>query len=286
MPRLKLLPWAAVVTIGLGSTAAQAAFDIRLNLDSVAPGYRSYFEAAESFWEGVITGYQPGIALSGLNIRAATFNGSPGGTLGFAGWTDGIRSQGYALATDGTMSFDLADVPGLVQNGQFAAVIQHEMAHVLGFGTLWTSNYNGVYQDGTGRYTGPAALAEYRREFSQPGAQWVPVELGGGAGTANGHWNEVDGGSGPTGFTDGSGRNMRNELMTGWLNGPTFVSRTTVASFQDIGYTVNLRALAGVVPAPAALAMAGVVPEPATLALWLMGLPLLVGVAAQRRQRA
>ena len=183
MPRLKLLPWAAVVTIGLGSTAAQAAFDIRLNLDSVAPGYRSYFEAAESFWEGVITGYQPGIALSGLNIRAATFNGSPGGTLGFAGWTDGIRSQGYALATDGTMSFDLADVPGLVQNGQFAAVIQHEMAHVLGFGTLWTSNYNGVYQDGTGRYTGPAALAEYRREFSQPGAQWVPVELGGGAGT-------------------------------------------------------------------------------------------------------
>lgn len=90
MPRLKLLPWAAVVTIGLGSTAAQAAFDIRLNLDSVAPGYRSYFEAAESFWEGVITGYQPGIALSGLNIRAATFNGSPGGTLGFAGWTEAV----------------------------------------------------------------------------------------------------------------------------------------------------------------------------------------------------
>jgi len=268
MPRLKLLPWAAAVTIGLGSTAAQATFDIQLDLNSVAPTYRPYFEAAESFWEGVITGYQPGIALSGLSIRAETFAGSLGGTLGFAGWTEAVRRQGYALATVGTMSFDLADVPGLVQSGRFAEVIQHEMAHVLGFGTLWT--YNGVYQDGTGRYTGPAALAAYRSEFSQPGAPWVPVELGGGAGTANGHWNEVDGGSGPTGFIDGSGRDMRNELMTGWLNGPTFVSRTTMASFQDIGYTVNLSA----------------VPEPAALALWLLGMPLLAGVAARRRRQA
>jgi hypothetical protein len=30
---------------------------------------------------------------------------------------------------------------------------------------------------------------------------------------------------------------MRNELMTGWLNNPTFVSQMTLASLNDIGYT-------------------------------------------------
>jgi Leishmanolysin len=267
MPRMKLLPWAAAVTIGLGSSAAQAAFDIRLNLDGVGATHRSYFEAAESFWEGVITGYQPGIQLTGMTIRAVTTLGIDGaaGVLGSAGWTTAAQAGGYWLATGGEMKFDSADVATLVQSGRFGEVIQHEMAHVLGFGTLWT--HNGVYQNGSGRFVGTAALAQYRSEFNQPGALWVPVELGGGSGTANGHWDEINGGAGTTSTVDRSGRDMRTELMTGWLNGPTFVSRTTLASFQDIGYAVNLSA----------------VPEPAALALWLLGLPLLAGVATRRR---
>ena len=31
---------------------------------------------------------------------------------------------------------------------------------------------------------------------------------------------------------------MRNELMTGWLNTPTFLSDTTLGQFYDMGYTV------------------------------------------------
>jgi hypothetical protein len=46
------------------------------------------------------------------------------------------------------------------------------------------------------------------------------------------------------------------------------VSRTTAASFQDIGYTVNLSA----------------VPEPEVLAMWLVGLPLLAGAVARGRR--
>ena len=31
---------------------------------------------------------------------------------------------------------------------------------------------------------------------------------------------------------------MRNELMTGWLNTPAFISMLTIQSFQDLGYNV------------------------------------------------
>lgn len=266
MRRTSFLPLAASAVLLMGGHTAQAAFDIRLDLTAVAPAYRPYFEAAESFWEGVITGYQPGISFTGLDIRALTpYIDGASGVLGSAGWTTAARSGGFWLATGGEMEFDSADVAGLVQSGRFGEVIQHEMAHVIGFGTLWTQN--GVYLDGSGHFTGQAALAQYRTEFNRPGAISVPVELGGGAGTANGHWDEVNGGASATGVVDGSGRDMRYELMTGWLNGPTYVSRTTAASFVDIGYTVNLSA----------------VPEPGTWALWLGGLGLAALLRRQRR---
>jgi hypothetical protein len=267
MRRQKLLPWAAAIAIGLGSTSAQATFTIDLDLGGVALEYRSYFDAAKSFWEGVIVGYQPGISLTGVSIEALTATGDGvGGTLGFAGPDGPLVTQGdFKLAGSGVMQFDIADVPGLVNSGSFGDVIRHEMAHVLGFGTLWTDNL--VYSDGSGQYTGAAALAQYRIEYNQPGALFVPVELGGGPGTNDGHWNESDGGNSDTGITDTSGSDMRFELMTGWLNSPSYTSRTTAASFQDIGYVVNLSA----------------VPEPAAVALWLLGLPLLAGWAARRR---
>ena len=45
----------------------------------------------------------------------------------------------------------------------------------------------------------------------------MPVELGGGSGTANGHWDEVEDGADPTGFVSNiTGRDFEFELMTGW----------------------------------------------------------------------
>ena len=53
----------------------------------------------------------------------------------------------------------------------------------------------------------------------------VPVESGGGAGTAYSHWRESTFG---------------NELMTGFLNsGANPLSAFTVDQFRDLGYTVN-----------------------------------------------
>jgi hypothetical protein len=253
----------AASVLGLAAAGAQAAFVINFNFSGLDATQQTYFTSAKGFWESKITGYQAGIPLAGLTINASgTLIDGVGGILGAAGPDAITASGGYVLATSGSMFFDIDDINNLIGAGSFGDVILHEMAHVLGFGTLWTNN--GVYVNGTGQYTGANALGEYRTEFSQLLATFVPVELGGGAGTANGHWDEVNGGAG------GPGDPFRNELMSGWLNAPTWVSRTTIASFADIGYTVNL---------------GNALPQPATLALLLAALPLLVR-ARSRRQAA
>jgi len=94
---------------------------------------------------------------------------------------------------------------------------------------------------------------------------FVPVELGGGSGTANGHWNESDGGGSNVGIASAQG-DMRFEVMTGWLDSPYYISGTTVASFVDIGY----------------LSAEADVPEPATLVFISGGLAAI----GYRRRRS
>jgi hypothetical protein len=216
--------------------------------------YQSAFSSAAAFWESAITGYRVDSAsLQGINISAdVAANDGVGGVLGSAGPTyviygsaqldgDTAVSQ-VCYSTDGSMTFDSADVDNLISAGLWEQVILHEMAHVIGFGTLWGIDiggtiYNDFYAAGSGQYTGAAGLAAYQAEFN-PSSTFVPVELGGGAGTADGHWDEADGGSALTGITDAYGNDMAFELMGGWLNAPTFVSQTTLAQFYDLGYTI------------------------------------------------
>lgn len=262
---------AVVAAVGLSSLSASAAFTINLTFDpNVTAVMQPHFVAAKTFWEGIITGYQPGITLTGFTIHsAAPAIDGVGGILGSAGPTFTTLQAGFRLTTAGAMEFDSADIGNMITNGIFGDVIQHEMGHVLGIGTLWTDN--GVYVNGTGKYTGTQALTAYKAEFvGESAATWVPVELTGGPGTANGHWAEVTGGAGPTGRVDGQGRDMQFELMTGWLNAPTYLSQTTVGSLRDIGY----------------LAFLAPIPEPGTWAMLLLGIPLLAGVAAKRRRKA
>ena len=205
---------------------------------------------AKSFWETTLTGYKPGISLTGPSMTASgTAIDGVGGALGSAGPTSAVFQGGYFLTTAGQMQFDTADLANLETSGALQNVFLHEMAHVLGFGTLWT--LNGVYAAGSGQFTGASAFTQYKTEFNQPAATFVPVELGGGENAANSHWNEVDGGTANTGIVDGQNRDFRLELMTGWLNTPAFVSNTTIASFEDIGFTSNLSA----VPEPSSIAL-------------------------------
>ncbi|RYH09966.1 VPLPA-CTERM sorting domain-containing protein [Tropicimonas sp. IMCC6043] len=249
------------------SGAAHAITDF--NIDVVFAGgltesQQAIFAQAESYWESVILGYKVGVVdLTGVTITALgeDIDGAYG-VLGSAGpsYLGYATRLGTVYSTVGQMRFDTADLIRLENNGSLLDVIKHEMAHVIGFGTLW--EMNGLYDGASdpGRYTGSAAVAAYNAEFGNNSSN-VPVELGGGSGTADAHWNEVDGGGA------GADDAFRYELMSGWLNTPSTVSNTTIQSFADLGYVV--------------LDMTAV-PLPAS-GLLLLG--ALGGIATARRRR-
>lgn len=266
--RIQLHHVAAAAALSIASLSSHAAFDITINYTGDS-AYQSYFNSAETFWESVITGYKGSISLTGMTISAdVSYIDGPYNVLGSAGPDTLAPAGGYWFTQTGSMTFDSADLAQMASGGTLTDVIKHEMGHVIGIGTLWTTN--GLYTNGTGQYTGAYGLAEYKTEFNQPTATYIPIELGGGGGTANGHWNESDDfGQTATGIVDGQGRDMKHELMTGWLNTPTFTSRTTVASLQDLGYTVNISA----------------VPEPESALLFALGLPVLMRFARRTREQ-
>jgi hypothetical protein len=185
--------------------------------------------------------------------------------LGSAGPTFGNFGGSFVETTEGDMTFDTADLDTIVAAGDFEQVIRHEIGHILGFGTLW--GVNGVYTSDTGQYAGTAALAAFQIEFNQPDATYVPVELDGGSGTANGHWNmgvflgesEVldsrdDPGDTIIYTSVNNGLSLDNELMTGFLTGDAWLSNTTLQSFYDIGYTVD-DLMGSPLPEPASFAL-------------------------------
>ena len=254
------------------------------------------FIDAAAFWNSTITGFQlPYDGAGNPTPHSLTINASlpdidgVNGILGSAGpefvryYDDnpvGQPTVALYYTLSGAMEFDSADVAALVANNTFYGVVLHEMAHVLGIGTLWEFNSNvnntvyNLYTDGSGQYLGPNALREWRNEFNRPGDTFVPVELGGSAGTANGHWNEVDNGAGNTGIVSNlTGMDFANELMTGWASNTFFISRTTLGGLEDLGYLVDY-SKAGVVNHVV------VVPEPSVV----MFSALAITLAIRRRR--
>jgi hypothetical protein len=137
------------------------------------------------------------------------------------------------------MEFDTADLASMLSNGTLLGVIEHEMGHVLGIGTIWTDK-GLLVGAGTSNplFVGAQAKAAYNAIFGT-NAAGVPVENTGGSGTRDSHWRESVFGS---------------ELMTGWV-GPGSrmpISRITVASLADLGYSVNMAAADSFTPAIAA----------------------------------
>lgn len=235
---------------------------------------QALFTDGLNFWDDIIVDHLDGSSMNWvLNVDTFDTPASGGGiTLGsagpgrlvFSGIVPGsglgigtIGLNRYLVSTGGNASFNVNPAAGALQ----AAVIRHEIGHALGIGTLWEDNE--VYNDGVasnsnrtlagglaGQYVGASALAAFQAEFDSE-ATFIPVERDGGGGTANGHWNEVtdnfnkenalgfdadpgDGGPAPV-SVDGS---LDDELMTGVLSGSAYLSQTTIASLQDIGFEV------------------------------------------------
>ncbi|MDW3223209.1 MAG: leishmanolysin-related zinc metalloendopeptidase [Paracoccaceae bacterium] len=218
-----------------------AALSSTLNLSFATPAGTSKTQLqllaeAERFWETLLPGYQPGITINDvvINVYAFDIDGEDG-FVAFGRPNGLVKQSGYTLPTRGSVDFDTADLNRLEASGTLFEVLLHEVAHVLGFGTLWEAN--GVYEIGSGQYTGTNAVNAYRAEFD-PVAEFVPAELDGAPGTRDAHWDETWAG-GP------------NELMTGYVEPPLFLSETTIASFRDLGY--ETRAVVTAIPLPSGI---------------------------------
>lgn len=249
------------------ASRADAGFDLTISIGSPAsfsPSQLVHLQAAintaEELWESVITGYQPGIDLTGMSIQV--FAGS-----GFAeaNYPMTVVQASYTLSTYTSINVN----PSVIDNyaswtgvgplnpnpvylglNYLDDIMAHEIGHALGIGLLWEEN--GVYVLATGEYAGKYGLAAYRAEFD-PNASFVPVEQAL-TPAADLHWDQIvrsssDEGnpSDPfslsplTGITDALGRDFGQELMTGAIDadyGEPFLSRTTIQSLRDLGFTV------------------------------------------------
>ena len=227
------------VTVSAGSAET---FDILLRpVGALDPPVQSTFDAAVARWEQILVRGVPdlvanlpgGACLAGsapiaavddlvIDVQVTAMDG-PGGVLGSAGPC--FTSGADGLPRVGLMQFDSADVAGLLSAGQLDEVILHEMAHVLGFGTIWQTPAGLVsgFAGSDPRFLGPRSVAAWST-MGRSGS--VPVEADGGAGTAYSHWDETT---------------MAKELMTGWLNsGVNPLSALSIASLADLGYRVDL----------------------------------------------
>ncbi|MCU0623826.1 MAG: hypothetical protein MUF53_08175 [Gemmatimonadaceae bacterium] len=241
-----------VTSIAVGASE----FSITVRFQSaVSPEVRSAFDLAAARWAEIITGDLPNqtIGLAGITCSAGgqpftlpsgtivddividaaivPIDG-PGQVLGSAGWCARRTDAEGGLPLFGVMRFDEADMAGLIAGGRLGDVILHEMGHVLGIGTMWTTR--GLLQNpvpspcndptANPRFLGTEAINRYRaRGGSDPA---IAVENTNGCGTANGHWRENV-------FT--------RELMTGFLNSGVTnpISAMTIGSLQDVGYVVS-----------------------------------------------
>jgi NAD/NADP transhydrogenase alpha subunit len=215
-----------------------SAFNIKVNFTGDA-SYQPYFEASAARWSEIIlndlsdatnqsynwsnvSGYETlGSKTYGtiddLLIEAVMYDGGDNGNLGSAG---PIRARDDGMPIIGRMRFNTYYMSGMISSNTFGDVILHEMGHILGLGTRWSS-----LKDGSGNYTGEKALAQYSALMGTTQTS-VPVETSGGAGTAGAHWAE---------------NVFDEELMTGWAENspPMPLSRITVGSLEDLGYTVS-----------------------------------------------
>eukprot|EP00904_Undaria_pinnatifida_P014023 jgi/Undpi1/9751/HiC_scaffold_27.g12207.m1 len=210
--------------------AALASFYIELDYSGTWTDARqAVFQSAADRWSEVITNVPCGGATNypaGRLLITATLEEIDGeyGTLGSAGPTS-IWTACPTISAVGVMRFDIADIAWMETEGLFEGVIQHEMGHVIGIGTLW-GDCSTCRTDGDSNWKCPAAVAVYNDLLGDPaGSDADIIELDGGSGTACGHFDESI---------------FEDELMTGYVNRDGMpLSKMTAALLDDTNYIVD-----------------------------------------------
>lgn len=200
--------------------------------------YQNAFNIAASRWSRIIVGGLPNSSMpinfsDGLIIKA--FTSHIDGARNILGSTTPINinaglikiNAGLIKRNSAWMVLDSSDIHRMYIDGILADVVMHEIAHILGFGTLWADL--GLIQGlGTNNpeFIGTNAMHEYAILRRSNQLVPVPIENQGGPGVRDCHWRESVFGS---------------ELMTSYVGDQGHpISRLTIASLKDIGYQVDL----------------------------------------------
>jgi hypothetical protein len=150
------------------------------------------------------------------------------GNEGLLGWSETTftikNTEGHLLNVAGRITLDVADIANVEYNQLMQGLIEHEMGHSLGVGTLFYDNGLQSGKDDALYYTGQAANQAWR-DMGCSG--FIPIESHGPRGTYGCHWEEYC---------------LVGELMTGYIGDGNYLSRITIGSLQDLGYTVNMDA--------------------------------------------
>lgn len=234
--------YSMVLTPGSGGTTPPpptgGGYNIQLRMTGLTASQQAIFQQAVNRWQSVIIGDLPNTTYNGVAVDDLLIDASArvidgrGGILGQAG-PDRFRT-GTSLPFHGTMQFDSADLASLEVGGGLLYTVMHEIGHVLGIGTIWSTRglLSGAGSSNP-RFTGAQATAAYNAIFGR-NETGVPVENSGGSGTRDSHWRETTFG---------------NELMTGYLNnGFNPLSRITIGSLADLGYQVDFSQADGYSP--------------------------------------
>jgi hypothetical protein len=203
-----------VATDASGQTAG--VFEVRFDDSGLTSQQRTELAPSlaetKMYWESIITGYQPGVNLDGIDIvvevaaidgpRNVLATGGPGGFVSNRGGFGFVTDRQFNSSA-GVITIDTADFSTTL----IVDVLKHEVGHTLGFGTLFDLN---DLSPQPGEYIGSEGVAAYQEEFDSS-ATFVPLQnetLVGGGMAINGHLDENNQ------LTDSFGRVARNDLMT------------------------------------------------------------------------
>ncbi|MEO5824523.1 MAG: leishmanolysin-related zinc metalloendopeptidase [Gemmatimonadales bacterium] len=215
---------------GTPSPVVAAAFlQAAARLNGVIQGMSGSFPVPINLGAGQCDVSQPAIneTVGGLLILASVraIDG-PGSILGQAGPCL-VRTGTQGIPALGVMAFDEVDMDLMASRGLLNGVVLHEMVHVLGIGTLWGPDRQGLVVDPQASdplFRGQRASGAYGVFGALTASLGVPVENTGGTGTRGGHWRESV---------------FQDELMTGWAGGAMQMSAVTVGALGDMGYAVD-----------------------------------------------